>query len=186
MSRTQNIAISCIDQKISHMKSKDQSNILAMPSRYCKSGKYNVKPSDYMDFLKYISEDVVNEVPIHYLERPHVEYNQIKIDLDLRYDANKEEISSGKIDKKKYNTEFIKDFITILDKHINDIIAEQNYSIYVQEKQNSKITNDKKVKEGIHIIIPSIVMHNSALHMLRNNIISDPKTKTIFDRIKND
>ena len=167
------------------MKSKEQSNVLAMPSRYCKSGKYHIKQSDYLEFLKYISQDVVNEVPIHYLERPHPDHNQIKIDLDLRYAASNEEITSGKITQKKYNTDFIKDFIAILDKHINELITEQSYSIYVQEKQHSKITNDKKVKEGIHIIIPSLVMHNSALHMLRNKIISDPKTKVIFDRIKN-
>lgn len=185
MSRTQNIGISAIDKKIGHMKSKEEFNVLAMPSRYCKSGKYNIKQSDYLDFLRYISEDVVKEIPIHYLERPHPEYNQVKIDLDLRYSASKEEISSGIVSDKKYNIEFINDFIAILDRHINEIISEQSYSIYVQEKQNSKITNDKKVKEGIHIIIPSLVMHNSALHMLRNKVIDDPKTKMIFDRIKN-
>ena len=119
MSRTQNIGMSTIDKKISHMKSKEQSNVLAMPSRYCKSGKYHIKQSDYLEFLKYISQDVVNEVPIHYLERPHPDHNQIKIDLDLRYAASNEEITSGKITQKKYNTDFIKDFIAILDKHIN-------------------------------------------------------------------
>lgn len=185
MSRTQKIITSTIDRKIDKMKSKDQSNVLAMPSRYCKSGKYNIKQADYLEFLKYISQDVVNEIPIHYLERPHPEYNQVKIDLDLRYDASKEEISSRKVNQKKYNSDFIKDFVAILDKHINELITEQSYSIYVQEKQSSRITDDKKVKEGIHIVIPSVVMHNSALHMLRNKIIDDPKTKVIFDRIKN-
>lgn len=177
---------SSISDRINHLKSNESVNILAMPSAYCNSGKYNIeKEEDYLNFLNYIGDDVINEIPIHYLEKPHPEFNQVKVDLDLRFNPTKEELAKNKIENKRCNINFIQQFTILLIQEINKLIEPKNYYVYIQEKPFSSFTKEKKIKEGLHILIPDIVMHNNVLHMLRNNIISNKQTREIFDSIKN-
>lgn len=176
--------ISDISSKLSHLRTSTDENVLAMPSKYCNAGKYNVTEDEYDEFLKWVSEDVINEIPIHYLEKPHPKYNQVKIDLDMRFTPTNEELASNKVIKKRYTYDFIEKFVVLLIKNINKLIQDKEYYVYVQEKQYSTM-KDKMVKEGIHIMIPDIVMHNNVLHLLRNNIINDKETQSLFDTIEN-
>lgn len=166
---------------------KKEFNILSMPSAYCGAGKYNIdidNKNDYESFLDLISGEVINEKYLHFLEKPHREHNQVKIDLDLRFKPTNEELKENKFNR-RYTTEFITSFVKIVIKEINALIESKEYCLYVQEKKNSRITKDKKIKEGIHIMIPDVVMHNNVLHKLRVNIINNSETKKIFNDIEN-
>ena len=57
-------------------------NVLSQSSAHCKAGKWNIPDETYEDFLKNINEELVKN-PIkqmHFLEKPHLKYNMIKID----------------------------------------------------------------------------------------------------------
>ena len=70
-------------------------NTLSMGSAHCKAGKWNIPDANYEQFLKQINEELVKNPSkqMHYLEKPHLKYNMIKIDLDLRFNATEEEIN---------------------------------------------------------------------------------------------
>lgn len=162
---------------------KDDFNVLAMPSVYCSAGKYKID-DNYENFLKLIADEVINETPIHYLEKPHPEYNQVKIDIDLRFNLSDDEIKTKNINR-RYDTQFLNKIVEIIVSNIEDLIDTNKYTVYIQEKKKPKLTKDNKIKDGIHIIIPSIVMHNNVLHKLRKNIVEDDRTEQALSRIKN-
>lgn len=164
-------------------KQKDDFNVLAMPSPYCNAGKYKIE-KNYESFLELIGQDVINQVPIHYLEKPHQKYNQVKIDIDLRFKLSQEELKNGTVER-KYDSEFIDSLVTIIVSNLMEIIESKTFTTYVQEKKKPKLTKDNKIKDGIHIIIPGIVMHNTKLHLLRKMIIEDDRTTEALNKIEN-
>lgn len=163
-------------------------NVLSQGSIYCKSGKWFIPKDIYPKFLELISYEINNfsNYQFHYLELPHNEYNYIKIDLDLRFDANEEEKKDNSKIIRRYDDTFIKIFVSELAKILSNIIEinkDTDTKIYIQEKKKPKfISKENKIKDGIHIVIPGIVMDNCVLNYLRDELV---KSDIIINSLSN-
>ena len=152
-------------------------NVLSQASMQCKSGKWLVPDDKYSSFLDKISE-VLTRNPnseLHFLEVPNENHNIIKVDIDLRFRATEEELKQKANLSRRYNDDLVNLIINILAIHLNELIeTPDEYKIYVQEKQNPRIAHQEKtIKDGIHIIIPNLVLSNQALYYLREQIVEN-------------
>ena len=160
-------------------------NVQSLYSYHCKAGKWFIPNDKYLDFLKKIDDELEHNPgkQIHFLEKPNKKYNIIKIDVDLRFKATEEEIKTKINIVRRYTDEFINILVDCIANSIKDIIkVNDSYNIYIQEKDSPRITNEV-IKDGIHIIIPDIVMSNEALFYLREQIIAYDKLIKIVTAI---
>ena len=155
----------------------EQHNVLSQPSIQCKSGKWFVPDNKYNIFLSKLNNVLTNnnKSELHFLEVPHNKYNMIKVDIDLRFKATEDELKNKIQPHRRYNNDLISLMSKILASNINKIInIPNNYKIYFQEKQIPRIIHQEKlIKDGIHIIIPDLVLSNQSLYYLREKIIND-------------
>ena len=166
------------------------SNVLSQGSVHCKSGKWNIPTDKYDAFLKNINEELVKNPSkqMHFLEKPSDKCNMIKIDLDLRFKATDEELKNRSNLNRRYNDEYIELFATGIAEAIKDIVdIKENYNIFIHEKKQPRLTNDNTntIKDGIHIIIPKLVLSNAALYDLRDKLIGNEEIKEITKSIEN-
>jgi P4 family phage/plasmid primase-like protien len=166
-------------------------NVLSQGSVHCKTGKWNIPDDKYETlFLKQINEEFVKKPTkwLHFLEKPNKESNIIKIDLDLRFKPSDDELKTRDNLIRRYNDEYIELFSTSLAEILRDIIdIKESYHIYIQEKKKPRLTNDNTntIKDGLHIIIPKLVLSNSALHYLRDRLIENEEIKDLTKSIDN-
>lgn len=166
-------------------------NVLSQGSVHCKAGKWFIPADKYETlFLKNINEELVKNPlkQMHFLEMPDPKHNMLKVDLDFRFNATEEEIKTHSKLGRRYNDEYIELFVTSLAEYLKDIIKiEESYNIYIQEKKEPRITNDNTntIKDGIHIIVPKIVMSNTSLFHLREKLVNDEDIIEITKTIEN-
>ena len=168
------------------VKIDETHNIRSLHGNSCKAGKWNIPENEYDRFLEFVCNDVKRPgCYMHMLENPHPEYNQIKFDIDMRFAASDTDISNTTNIISRCNDEFIQTLIRVINHHLLDFIEiNTDYNIYIQNKKNIRITG-KTIKEGLHIIIPDIVLHNEVLHSLRNAIVADEEIIELFDSVNN-
>tara|TARA_B100000123_G_scaffold252988_1_gene213700 strand:+ start:325 stop:3078 length:2754 start_codon:yes stop_codon:yes gene_type:complete len=177
------------------------------------SAKYKFLEENKDYFYKLYTEWVFdNNCPTFLTEKHHPEYSPVLIDLDFRYDKNKEDKYYEYIDinedsdsdedvepikkkvtkwKRKYSSEniiiFLQKFIDILDSVLE--IKDYQKVAYIMEKSTPIYDKEKKVmKDGLHIIFPYIVSSYEPLFYTRNKIIQDKSLENMFKEIgfKND
>ena len=166
----------------------DEKNVISQGSIQCKAGKWLIPNDKYDDFLQKINSELVKDAKrqMHFLESPNQKYNIIKIDIDLRFKPSEEELKNRCNFKRRYDDKFIEVLTNCIAENITEIIdINDNYNIYIQEKTAPRITHENTIKDGIHIIIPDIVMCNSALHYLRSKIIENDELKKLIKKIGN-
>ena len=168
------------------VKIDETHNIRSLHGNSCKAGKWNIPENEYDRFLEFVCNDVKRPgCYMHMLENPHPEYNQIKFDIDMRFAASDTDISNTTNIISRCNDEFIQTLVRVINHHLLDFIEiNTDYNIYIQNKKNIRITG-KTIKEGLHIIIPDIVLHNEVLHSLRNAIVADEEIIELFDSVNN-
>ena len=163
-------------------------NILSQSSNDCKSGKWDIPADKYKEFLENI-HNVLSKTPskkMHFMEKPSDKYNMIKMDVDLRFKATEEEIRTRTNLTRRYGDEFIELLVTCIKEKIEEIIdIKESFNIYVHEKKQPKITDENTIKDGIHIVIPELVLNNVALYHLRNSIIENTDLQDLFKEIDN-
>lgn len=160
-------------------------NVNALGSAAFKAGKWKIPDNEYLNFLKEFAKIANNNQESYLLEKPHQEYNQVKVDVDFRFNSTNEEQISDKPNR-KYNIKFINEFIEEFNDILQSIVKSPNsYHIYVQEKKNPKFTKEKTIKDGIHVMIPDIVMPNYMLFHLRDKLIESVKIQKLFKKINN-
>ena len=163
-------------------------NVLSQPGTQCKPGKWLVPDEKYIEFLSIINTelDLDPTKKMHFLEIPNDKFNQVKLDLDLRFKATEEEINTRVNIKRRYTDKFIDVLIKSIVDNIKEVIEiKSNYNIYVQEKSEPRISNENYIKDGLHIIIPEIVMSNTALFYLRDKIVECEELNNMIKEIDN-
>ncbi len=128
-------------------------------------GCYNITDNDL--FYKKYYEHVFIEGKKEYLtEKQLIEDGPLLVDIDLRFDNS--------IIRRQHSKEHIIDLLNLYATKFNilyDIENNYNFNVYVLEKPNIFISNDK-VKDGIHLIF-TIKMHKSEQCLIRKYIIND-------------
>lgn len=164
-------------------------NVLSQASIQCKSGKWLVPDNKYNLFLDKINDVLTKneKSELHFLEVPNDMYNMIKVDIDLRFKATEEELKQKVNFKRRYTDDLIDLIINVLATNLSELIeVPDNYRIYVQEKQKPRIAHQEKtIKDGIHIIIPDLVLSNQALYYLRDQIVSNEDLQEHLKEIEN-
>jgi P4 family phage/plasmid primase-like protien len=166
-------------------------NVLSQGSVHCKAGKWFIPTDKYESlFLKNINAELVKNPlkQMHFLELPNTKHNMLKIDLDLKFKATEEEIKTRTNLTRRYNDEYIELFATTIAEKLKDIIKiNESYNIYIHEKKEPRFTNDNTntIKDGIHIIIPKLVMSNTSLFHLREKLVEDEDIQEITKTIEN-
>ena len=112
-------------------------------------GSYHIPPSDYDEFLRLYTQDILMKNQPEYLTEKQLDDGAIAIDLDLRYPHD--------ITEKQHTKEHLDDlFYCILEelKKIFQFDETKTFKIFVMEKPHVN-RDDKRnmTKDGIHIII---------------------------------
>ena len=165
-----------------------KSNVLSLGGMECKPGKWNIPDDKYEEFIEIIHKDLITEPPkkMHFLEVPSDKFNILKVDVDLRFKATEDEIKNRTNIRRRYTDEFISTLINTIVININEIInIKSSFNIYFQEKKEPRISNDNCIKDGLHLIIPDLVMSNTALFYLRDKIIKCEDLKDMIINIEN-
>ena len=164
---------------------ESKKNVLSQGGIQCKPGKWFIPDESYVKFLETINEDLIIENPkkMHFLEVPSDKFNMVKVDVDLRFKATEDEIKNRSNIRRRYTDEFINTLINTITNSINEVInIKSSFNIYFQEKKEPRISNDNCIKDGLHLIIPDLVMSNTALFYLRDKIIKcEDLTDMIID-----
>jgi len=166
-------------------------NVLSQAGVQCRAGKWAVPFDDtiYPQFLTQIDKTLsINTTKeLYFLEVPNPEYNMIKVDIDLRFKATEDELKQHSNFRRRYTDDFIVLVINIIATNLEDIIKiPESYRIYVQEKQKPRIAHqEKQIKDGIHIIIPELVLSNTALYYLREQLIENEELQQKLKEIGN-
>lgn len=175
-------------------------NILSQGGPIFFQGCYSIK--DYDVFLKlYTNVCFELNKECSFLERPInsnnksslneiYDSNLIKIDIDLKY-------TSGNDLKHVYNEKHISELVNLYFKHLSKYVNlnEQcnfgknqiinNLKFYVLERSKSYIdTQSNKIKDGIHIIVPFLLLNNIVLHKVRLDLIKDESFQNLYENFK--
>jgi len=140
----------------------------------------NVPADNYEDFLDLYALAITNGVQLYITEKP-IDPSPMRVDLDFRF--SQDITTDGEVKTtpaRKYNDEIIKKIIDIYFITINsylDIDDKANIA-YVMEKPCPTIFRNK-IKDGLHIIFPHIIISNNIQHFIRKKILD--KGNEIFN-----
>jgi P4 family phage/plasmid primase-like protien len=147
-----------------------------MPISY--PGSYVIDKKRYNKFLQLYHNSVFRDGNKAYLTERHLDFAPILIDLDFRFPPEKK--------LRQYGSEFINKFLDIYMDHINSIVDEDldDIEIFVLEKTKPKYVEEKNlVKDGIHIMIPSIITFPRIQYILRYRAIHDTRMIALFNEL---
>ena len=164
-------------------------NVLSQAGMQCRAGKWQVPDDKYKLFLDTINKTITKnpKAELYFLEVPNDTFNMVKVDIDLRFKATEEELKQKSQFKRRYTEDFIEFIVDLLASKLGEIIKmPDSYKIYVQEKKNPRISyQEKQIKDGIHIIIPDLVLSNKALYYLREQIIDNEDLEKMLKEMEN-
>jgi P4 family phage/plasmid primase-like protien len=133
----------------------------------------NVPAENYDEFLNLYALAITNGIQLYLTEKP-LDPSPIRIDLDFRFSQDINTEGEVKLLVRKYNDNIIKKIIDNYFKILNiylEISDDANIA-YVMEKPTPSIFRNK-IKDGIHIIFPHIIISNNIQHFIRKKILDN-------------
>jgi P4 family phage/plasmid primase-like protien len=137
----------------------------------------------YTEFINIYGLALTNGISLHFTEKP-LEPSPLRVDIDFRFIIPEEKsgiYSSHDSDSsckniKKYDRVYtetnvyriLDTYFQIINKYMN-ISDEQNVA-YVMEKPNP-VEFRNKLKDGLHIVFPHIIINNNVHHFIRKKIL---------------
>ena len=127
-------------------------------------------PDDkYNDFIDIYAKALTNGIILHFTEKP-TEPSPLRIDLDFRF-ALYDDSAENKI-KRIYTNEniykIVDTYFKIINKYI-DLKDEENIAYVMEKPKPTECRN--KIKDGIHIVFPHIILKNNVQHFIRKKIL---------------
>jgi len=142
----------------------------------------NIPDENYDEFINLYSLALTNGVQLYFTEKP-LEPSPLRVDIDFRFTIPDDksglyssQSSNSSNNNKKYERLYNDDniyrivdsYFSIINKYLN--IPDEDKIAYVMEKPNP-VEFRNKLKDGIHIIFPNIIIANNAQHFIRRKII---------------
>lgn len=147
-------------------------------------------------------EPTFNPKNLYNFDNSFNDHNVIKIDLDFQYEYSKEleETNKDELLKHKYNSKQIGELINIYLEYLNKYVKlnskinftneydkiNESLRIFLLERDSAYINvrkESKKVKDGIHIIIPTFAFPIPILHKVRLDVLADERFIKIIEDI---
>lgn len=120
------------------------------------------------------------------LERPHPEYNPLKIDLDFKIVPTPDDLRNSKIEH-KYDATSLEKFISYYSDEASKILEwpQKGARFTVFEKSQPRLCgtdkDDKYIKDGVHIMCPEIVANNVALLAIYKNFLANEAARKLCE-----
>jgi hypothetical protein len=143
----------------------------------------NIPDENYDEFINLYSLALTNGVPLYFTEKP-LEPSPLRVDIDFRFtipddksgiyssQSSNSSLNNNRKYERLYNDDniykIVDSYFNIIAKYLN--IADEDKIAYVMEKPNP-VEFRNKLKDGIHIIFPNIIIANNAQHFIRRKII---------------
>jgi len=143
----------------------------------------NIPDENYEEFINLYSLALTNGVPLYFTEKP-LEPSPLRVDIDFRFtipddksglyssQSSNSSLNNNKKYERLYGDEniykIVDSYFSIINKYLN--ISVEDKIAYVMEKPNP-VEFRNKLKDGIHIIFPNIIIANNAQHFIRRKII---------------
>jgi P4 family phage/plasmid primase-like protien len=143
----------------------------------------NIPDEYYNEFINLYSLALTNGVQLYFTEKP-LNPSPLRVDIDFRFTIpdDKSGIYSSQTSNsslnnyKKYERMYdekhifkiVDAYYNIISKYLN--ITDENSIAYIMEKPNP-IEFRNKLKDGIHIVFPNIIISNNVQHFIRRKII---------------
>lgn len=142
-----------------------------------------IPEEDYDEFLRIYSLAITSGIHLYFTEKP-LNPSRLRIDLDFRFLINPDNNDETNKLKRIYTNEHIDIIIDYYNKIINEYIdVDLDYNIaYIMEKSKPTL-HRTKLKDGIHIIYPYIILNNNEQHFIRRKILD--KSTEIFSKLTN-
>jgi|688.fasta_scaffold08469_5 P4 family phage/plasmid primase-like protien len=139
----------------------------------------NIPTEHYDNFLNLYALAITSGLSLYLTEKP-LDPSPLRVDLDFRFSQEILSDESGVKLIRKYNDNHIYKIIDAYFNLINTFLNVSNDSniAYIMEKPNPTLFRNK-IKDGIHIIFPHIIINNNIQHFIRNKILE--KAQEIFD-----
>jgi P4 family phage/plasmid primase-like protien len=142
-------------------------------------GTFYIPAEATSEFYKIYVDAIENGEEVCLTEK-HRHISPVIVDIDLRFSITNESDTP----KRVYTTKDVKDIVQVYINELVNIFRQsgqtQSFCIYVLEKPSPTIAQ-KKLKDGIHIVIPDLVSKPSVQYILRNRVL--PKLAPIFERL---
>jgi P4 family phage/plasmid primase-like protien len=143
----------------------------------------NISNENYDEFINLYSLALTNGVQLYFTEKP-LDPSPLRVDIDFRFTIpdDKSGIYSSQTSNSSLNNnkryerlysdynifKIIDGYYNIISKYLN--VTDDNTVAYVMEKPNP-VEFRNKLKDGIHIIFPHIIISNNVQHFIRRKII---------------
>jgi P4 family phage/plasmid primase-like protien len=136
----------------------------------------NIPTECYDTFLNLYALAITGGISLYFTEKP-LDISPIRVDLDFRFSKDSHE---DKYITRKYNDAHVHKIVDTYFKIINHYldIDEKSNIAYVMEKPNPTEFRNK-IKDGIHIIFPHIIVNNNIQYFIRTKILE--KAQEIFN-----
>jgi len=136
----------------------------------------NVPPERSVEFYENYHKAMVQSIPLHLTEKPS-DPSPMRIDLDFRFSWGDVIQPKPTTPPRMYNSSHIerimlKYFILFKD-YLN--APDDAWIGYVMEKK-SPVENRGKIKDGIHVIWPHLVVSNAFQHLIRKHVLDEAGT----------
>lgn len=133
-----------------------------------------IPDEEYDEFVNLYGLAITNGISLHFTEKP-TNPSPLRVDLDFRFPFNETPVQDAngvKEIKRVYNEQhvynIIKNYFNIINKYIN--IPDEYNIAYIMEKQKPTECRNK-IKDGIHIVFPHIIVSNNVQHFIRKKIL---------------
>lgn len=133
-----------------------------------------IPDEEYDNFLDIYGLALTNGISLHYTEKP-LDPSPLRVDLDFRFpldDNSYEKVGDKKVIKRVYTREHIQNIVScyfqIINKYLT--IPDDCNIAYVMEKSHPS-EHRSKIKDGIHIVFPHVIVSNNVQHFVRKKIL---------------
>tara|TARA_B110001450_G_scaffold53985_1_gene50437 strand:+ start:14713 stop:17355 length:2643 start_codon:yes stop_codon:yes gene_type:complete len=136
-----------------------------------------IPDENYQEFIDIYSLAITNGIHLYFTEKP-LNPSPLRVDLDFRFILNPESQYTDVDSSIKYNRVYTENNIekiiqcynNIITKYIN--ILDDYNKAYVMEKSKPTICRNK-LKDGIHIVYPHILLTYNEQHFIRRKILDN-------------
>ena len=136
-------------------------------------GSFHISDDKIDEFYEIYKKALIGGRKLYLTEKPQ-DPSPMRVDLDFRFKLN-DEVKDNEVLQRLYNDNFIEivleKYYKLLNEYLdNDTLSKLDKRTYVMEKP-SPVEYKGKIKDGIHIIWPNIVVKNDLQKLIRNRVL---------------
>lgn len=138
-----------------------------------------IPDEEYEKFLNLYGLALTNGISLHYTEKP-IDPSPLRVDIDFRFSIDEnsyeQESENTKVLRRIYTEEninkIVKSYFEVINTYVS--VPDNCNIVYVMEKPKPTEFRNK-IKDGIHMVFPHIIVSNKVQLFIRNKILDIAK-----------